>query len=198
MLQRQTQTAAFWRDQFEISANDLDFLYDLLLEAQQPMTVDAFAQLLIREYQRRENVKIEQELAKGEIYLPKAEHRVGQKLVFPMLDFAVGEVVQMRAGHNPEHGELNVITVQFAGSGETREFASDLDTPHRLNQSDGVALVDKNALLSESEIYSLYSAEIDESLLFALEESERSSQFVNVEGAWMFGRHAGRGPRLAI
>ena len=55
MLQRQTQTAAFWRDQFEVSASDLDFIYNLLLDAQEPMMLDALAGSMIREYQRREN-----------------------------------------------------------------------------------------------------------------------------------------------
>ena len=55
MLQRPTQTAAFWRDQFEVTAEDLDFLYDLLLDAQAPKSVKELAIALIDEYIRREN-----------------------------------------------------------------------------------------------------------------------------------------------
>ena len=47
MLQRQTQTAAFWRDQFEVSADDLEFLYNLLLDAQTTKTQTELATLLV-------------------------------------------------------------------------------------------------------------------------------------------------------
>ncbi len=72
MLQRQTQTAAFWRDQFEVNANDLDFLYNLLLDTQTPKhSWTQLATALIQEYMRREEAKIGSELSKGAVYLPK-------------------------------------------------------------------------------------------------------------------------------
>ena len=123
MLQRPTQTAAFWRDQFEVTAEDLDFLYDLLLDAQAPKSVKELAIALIDEYIRRENAKIEAELSKGAMYMPKETYTVGQTLVFPALDFAVAEVTDVRAGQNPEHGEFQVIAVTFA-DGAAREFAA--------------------------------------------------------------------------
>ena len=92
VLQRPTQTAAFWRDQFEVTADDVEFLYQLLLDAQKPMKVGDLAIALIQEYLRRENTRIEQELSKGVIYIPKQRYQVGQTLVFPALEFAVGQV----------------------------------------------------------------------------------------------------------
>ena len=50
MLQRQTQTAAFWRDQFEVSSRDLDFLYNLILDAQASIPLSEMATSLIDEY----------------------------------------------------------------------------------------------------------------------------------------------------
>ena len=185
MLPRQTQTAAFWRDQFEITSDDLDFLYTLLLDAQSPKTTDLLATDLIQEYIRREDAKIESELSKGAVYLPKDHYESGQTLVFPALDFAVGEVVSVRAGQNPEHGDFEVIRVEFADSDLQREFAAGLQTAHRLNQSNGDMLLSDEASLSAQEIYALYQAEIDESLLYALEEGERSDEFVEVDGSWL-------------
>ena len=101
MLPRQTQTAAFWRDQFEVTSRDLDFIYTLLLDALAPKTVDELALALIDEYIRRETATIETELAKGAVYVPKNHYTVGQTLVFPALDFAAGEVVGLRPGQNP-------------------------------------------------------------------------------------------------
>ncbi|HXF63457.1 MAG TPA: hypothetical protein VNK95_17645 [Caldilineaceae bacterium] len=185
MLQRQTQTAAFWRDEFEVSSNDLDFLYNLLLDAQSPKTLEELATALIQEYMRRENAKIESELSKGAVYLPKARYQVGQTLVFPALDFATGEVVGVRAGQNPEHGDFEVIQVRFPASNTTREFAAGLQTAHRLNQSNGEKLLHDEAQLSAAEIYSLYQDEIDASILYALEEGPRSADFVQVDDHWL-------------
>lgn len=183
MLQRQTQTAAFWRDQFEVSANDLDFLYNLLLDTQSSKHLDDLAAALIQEYMRRENAQIEAELAKGTVYLPKGQYEVGQTLVFPALEFATGEVIDIRAGQNPEYGKFDVIKVRFPSG--TREFASGLQTGHRLNQTNGNQLLHDASQLSAEEIYALYQDEIDESILFALEEGDRHEEFVEVDGVWL-------------
>jgi hypothetical protein len=183
VLQRQTQTAAFWRDQFEVSANDLDFLYNLLLDTQSSKHLEDLATALIQEYMRRENAQIEAELAKGTVYLPKSQYNVGQTLVFPALEFATGEVTDVRAGQNPEHGKFDVIKVRFPSG--TREFASGLNTSHRLNQTNGNQLLHDAAQLSAEEIYALYQDEINESILYALEEGDRHEEFVEVDGVWL-------------
>lgn len=183
MLQRQTQTAAFWRDQFTVTPDDLEFIYHLLLDVQAPKTLAELAIALVQEYVRRENSKIETELAKGAVYLPKERYQVGQKVVFPGYEFAVGEVVQVRPGQNPEYGEFEVIKVRFRDY--QREFASNLQKPHKLNQTSTTALEADKVLLSANELYSLYQVEIDESLLYALEEGERSKDFAEVDGYWL-------------
>ncbi|MEZ4868949.1 MAG: hypothetical protein R3C14_46945 [Caldilineaceae bacterium] len=182
MLQRQTQTATFWRDQFEVTSEDTDFLYNLLLDTQSPQTLAQLSTALIEEYLRREEAKIRAELAKGVMYLPKEQYEVGQQVVFPALDFVVGEVVSLRPGHNPEFGNFDVIKVQLTGS--QREFAANL-TRHRLNQANDSNPLDQSSLLSAAEIYSLYQEEINDSILYALEEGERSHAFVEVDGAWL-------------
>lgn len=182
MLQRQTQTATFWRDQFEVTPEDTDFLHNLLLDAQAPQTLTQLASALIEEYVRREETKIRSELAKGAVYLPKDHYAVGQKVVFPALDFTVGEVVGLREGQNPEFGNFEVIKVQFVDI--AREFAANLSR-HRLNQGNGNNPLDQDSLLSAVEIYSLYQEEINDSILYALEEGERSSAFVQVDNTWL-------------
>ena len=185
MLQRRTQTAAFWRDQFEPTPEDLEHLYNLLLEAQAPKRLAELAQALIGEYLRRENARIEAELSKGVIYQPKEHYQTGQKIVFPSMGFAIATVVGVRPGQNPEHGGFDVVKVEFADGRSPREFAAGLLTPHRLNQSKGADLLAGQNLLSAQEIYQLYRAEIEEALLYALEEGERSQDFVEVQGAWL-------------
>ncbi len=185
MLQRKTQTAAFWRDQFEINEEDLDFFHDLILDATVPLTTEQLALRVIQEYQRRETSRMESELSKGRIYQPGDSYEVGQTLVFPAIDFAVGEVVEKRRGQNPEHGDFDVVGVKFSDEEKLREFASRLPTPHRLNQPNGQGLSEEGALLSASEIYDLYQDEIDESILYALEEGSRADEFVQVDDYWL-------------
>ncbi len=184
MLQRQTQTAAFWRDQFEVSADDLDFLHGLLLDAQGPRSLADLATSLIREYLRRENARIDNELGKGAIYVPKDRFKVGQSIVFPAQEFTVGKVLAVRPGKNPEHGEFEVITVQFVDD-RKNEYAAGLETPHRLNQMSSNGTLKAGDLLSAEEIYKLYGSEIDQSILYALEEGPRGKEFVQVEGNWL-------------
>jgi hypothetical protein len=182
VLQRQTQTATFWRDEFKVTPDDLEFLYQLLLDLQAPKTLAELATALTQEYVRRENTKIENELSKGVIYLPKQRYQVGQQIVFPALDFAVGEVLDVRPGQNPEHGDFEVVKVKLA-SGQ-REFAAGLQK-HRLNQESNTLLASDKGELTATEIYSLYQAEIDESLLYALEEGPRHQDFAEVDNYWM-------------
>jgi len=185
VLLRRTQTASFWRDQFRVTDEDLDFTHELILDAESPMTTGQLALRLIREYQRRETARMESELKKGAVYQPKNLYDVGETLIFPAMDFLVGEVLETRAGQNPEHGAFDVIRVGFADTGETREFAANLQTGHRLNGANGQTTGDEEALLSAEEIHSLYRNEIEESLLFTLEEGERNEDFVHIDDYWL-------------
>ncbi|MBP7961751.1 MAG: hypothetical protein KBG20_11960 [Caldilineaceae bacterium] len=185
MLERTTQTAAFWRDRFEITPADLDHIYAKILDAQLSLTTEQLALSVIEEYLRRESAHMEMELAKGQIYQPKDVYEVNQALVFPALDFQVGTITGLRAGRNPEHGPFSVITVKFDENDEEKEFAAGLGSPHRLNQNNGSGLMDEASLLSAAEIFSLYRDDTLDSLLFALEEGERAEEFVQVSGRWL-------------
>ena len=185
VLLRRTQTASFWRDQFRVTDEDLDFTHELILDAESPMTTGQLALRLIREYQRRETARMESELKKGAVYQPKNLYDVGKILIFPAMDFLVGEVLETRSGQNPEHGAFDVIQVGFADTGETREFAANLQTGHRLNGTNGQTTGDEEALLSAEEIHSLYRNEIEESLLFTLKEGERNEDFVHIDDYWL-------------
>ncbi len=137
MLQRQTQTAAFWRDQFEVSSSDLDFIYNLLLDMQAPRSTTQLAVTLIDNYLRRENAKIESELSKGETYMPKERYETDQVLVFPALDFAIGKIIGVRPGQNPEYGDFEVIKVSFA---ET-DSATDPEKDSAASEADGTTRI---------------------------------------------------------
>ncbi len=152
MLQRQTQTAQYWKE-FRVTDADIEYTYNLLLEEETPLSLEEIALELIEYRIRQENEAFRQQLAKGELYQPKNTYAVGDKLVFPVLQFAVGTVVGERPGSNPEHGKFTVIQVEFENR-RRREFASNLPTPHALNHNGDLFAqpetpIDTSALLNE-------------------------------------------------
>ena len=82
MLQRQTQTAAFWRDHFSVASEDLEFLHNLLLDVQKPQKLSDMAVSLVEDYLRRESNRIESELSKGTVYVPSEQHKIGQTIEY--------------------------------------------------------------------------------------------------------------------
>jgi hypothetical protein len=130
----QTQTVSYWGPAFAIEESDLDYLYNLLLENETPLTTDEMVQSLIRRRCRRELEALERRQQGAVVYMPKETYTVGQQLVFGALQFAHGSVVQVRPGQNPTDGEFDVIKVEFATGLATRDFVARFAKPHKLNQ----------------------------------------------------------------
>jgi len=134
---RQTLATRYWTSSFNLTDADVEYLFSVMLEEEKPLSRDELVRLVVEHRVRSEEEEWRRRLSEGELFQPRAHYEIGQKLVFPALDFALGEVVGTRPGSNPEHGEFTVIQVEFEG-GVRREFASDLQTPHVLNrESDG-------------------------------------------------------------
>lgn len=132
MIQRNTQTREYWLH-LTLSQSDIEFLHNILLDAGKPLTTEELAERLVAERCRREEAQVRSELTRGEIYQPKKTFAPGSKIIFPALDFRLGEVVELRAGQNPEYGEFDVITVDFGPDRRKRSFAARLAAPHKLN-----------------------------------------------------------------
>lgn len=162
MIQRRTQTEEYWLEQFEATENDRSYLYGLILEGGMPVTMAELAQAVMERHCRQEEETIRAELSRGEVYQPRDQYEIGQSVLFPALDYALGEVIGTRPGRNPDHGEFTVIQVQFEGEDEFREFASDLPGEHRLNRQEGASdpLVGGD-LLQPSQLYELYGEVVE-------------------------------------
>jgi hypothetical protein len=132
VIQRKTQTAEYWQA-FSLSPDDVEFLRNLLLDAERPLTTRELALALITERCRREEATLRAELARGVLYQPKKRYAIGDKVIFPALDFRLGEVVDLRPGQNPEYGAFEVITADFGANRRQRSFAAGLNAPHKLN-----------------------------------------------------------------
>jgi hypothetical protein len=121
----------YW-DGFELLEEDIEFIYNHLLDVETPLTPEELISVLVNERIQRElRVIEEQRLAGGLEYLPKESYEVDQKLVFPALGWQQGQVTAVRPGWNPDFGDFKVIQVAL-DDGETREFAASLDD-HELN-----------------------------------------------------------------
>jgi hypothetical protein len=131
---RPTQTVSYWGPAFTIEASDLEYLYNLLLEHESPLTTDEMVHSLIRRRCQRELDSLERRQQGAVMYMPKETYTVGQQLVFAAMQFAHGAVVQVRPGRNPDDGEFDVIKVEFPSGQTTREYVARYPKPHKLNQ----------------------------------------------------------------
>jgi len=178
-IQRQTQASTYWAGAFVIDESDLEYLANIFLERETPLGLDELTRLVVEHRLQQQEQALQRLLARGTLYRPKGDYTVGQEVVFPALGFAVGTVVGVRPGNNPEYGEFQVIQVEFEG-GKRREFASHFHRPHRLNTEDGLPIPSQDSeQLSADEILARYGAGIREKLAAALEAHDKFATFAD-------------------
>ncbi len=114
----------YWAE-FDVTDRDIEFIDNLLLEREVPLTIEAMAYALAEH--RLELQRIEQESQPtGEIdaYQPSEIYEVGERLAFRSLDNRIGKVTGIREAENPDLPPFDVIQVSFKDEGETMEFAA--------------------------------------------------------------------------
>ncbi|MGD2105299.1 MAG: hypothetical protein PVJ55_09360 [Anaerolineae bacterium] len=178
MIQRKTQSSTYWAD-YAITSEDLQYLSTLLVEDELPRSTEELSKALVLNQARQEEALIEHALSEGTPYRPRRTYEVGERVVFPALDFRAGEVVNIRPGHNPEYDPFKVMKVEF-DEGEEREFAAEFENGHPLNEgSAGVAEADD--LRDPDELALLYGPELEDRLEKRL---EAESDFVRLADKW--------------
>ena len=169
----------YWAE-FDVSEGDLEFIDNLLLEREVPLTMQEMTQALVAH--RLDLLKQEQESqSNGELktYAPGETYAVGEKLVFQMLDNRGGTVASIREAHNPDLPPFDVIQVQFDDGGEPKEFAAKFKE-HALNTIIAEANeVDTEA--SPENVLSQHGASIAQKLGARLQESPDT---VRIAGRW--------------
>jgi len=167
----------YW-DNFEFEDSDLDFIYNFLLESENPSSADELlaAVLDTRISQEIENLKNRQD-SKELFYLPKNEYSVGETVVFPALNYQKGEVISIRDGFNPEMTPFKVMSVKL-NSGQEKEFAVGLPG-HSLNEVVAVNLDDP--MLKLNGVINTYGKSFKKQLTAALESK---SDLVQIAGRW--------------
>jgi hypothetical protein len=177
VLSQSPITEAYWEN-FELRDEDIEFLYNFLLESETPLTPQELVGALVAERVRRERAALAaQRQAGGTLYQPKKHYAPGESLTFPTMGWRQGEVSAVRPGYNPDLGEFSVISVTFA-NGEERQFAADL-SEHALNgplpEDEANPALDHEAVLDDFE----------ELLIERLEEGLGDhADFVRIAGRW--------------
>ncbi len=177
LIQRKTQSPEYWEKEFTITSEDIQYLSNLLVEDELPRSAEELARALILQRCREEDALIKRALAQGTLYRPKNSYVVGERVVFPLLDYRIGEVVGIRPGRNPEYGPFSVVQVRF-DKGRIREFAAEFMADHPLNYEAGDEDVD---LLSPDTLADMYSARVSKLLE---ERLESEPDFVWLGGKW--------------
>lgn len=167
----------YWSS-FELRDSDIEFLYNHLLEIENPQTSQELIAALVVERIRQEKIEIEKQRSSGgALYFPKDGHKVKQRLVFPALGWRTGTVVAIRPGKNPDLGEFSVISVSLSG-GETKEFASGL-AEHLLN--DPPKIVEDELSFDPRNVLKLHGETLQKRLETGL---ENNPDFVRIAGRW--------------
>ncbi|HNB50795.1 MAG TPA: hypothetical protein PK530_02575 [Anaerolineales bacterium] len=167
----------YWEN-FQLKPEDVEFLYNYLLETETPQTSQELLDVLVTNRIREEKQAIEKRRgAGGKMYIPKDHYEVGQTLIFPSLGWARGEVLEVRPGNNPEMPAFRVLKVELEG-GSVREFASGIAN-HKLNNPQ--AFVQEESLLSSDEVLATYGKLLSERLDAGLRNNE---EFIIIAGRW--------------
>lgn len=180
-----------WIDDFVVTGDDIEFLKNLLLEREVPLNTEILARTLVAERIQEEAERLKERFKDARPYDPMQTYDVGQRLVFPAFDFAIGSVVDKRAGDNTDYGEFDVIAVEFEDAtlnpaDNTREFASRFSPDHELNANGDNGDVLAGMPIGES----LSTEEITESDEFddVIDAVDRALQddgsLLNVAGDW--------------
>lgn len=167
-------------EHLEVTEADLEGLLNQFLEDPLPRTAEELARALIARRLQEIEERRRGLLAGARPFRPRDRYQVGDRLFFPHLNFALGTVVGIRDGHNPEVGPFKVIQVRFEDDGALREFAAEYPLPHRLNEVDGLRGPDEKGLQPE-EIWATWGRRIAERLAARL---EGHPDFVRVGDHW--------------
>ena len=168
----------YW-DQFRLSNDDLEFLYNHLLEIETPLTPEELVRAVVVERIQVEKKKLETLPKQGvEKYKPANHYEPDQDLVFTGGTNQTGKVLSVRAGNNPEIGTFEVIAVRFEDGAE-KQFAAGL-ADHRLNQiADEVK--EEDPALNPDWVMEHFGAGLEESIG---QELETNPDLVRIAGKW--------------
>ncbi|MBN1219488.1 MAG: hypothetical protein JXM69_11205 [Anaerolineae bacterium] len=176
MSQRKTQTPAYWQEQFSVSDQDIEFIYNKILEENRLFSLDDIATLLVKRRCDAEEIESRSELQQGRIYQPDESYTVDEQIIFPLFDFALGRVQYTREARHPDYGAFTALGVAFEKGGPTREFVASFSHPHPLNAG-MQSLANLQGMLSPEELYQKHRDFIRPEVKTVLENNDDFVEF---------------------
>lgn len=174
-----------WVQNFTVTDDDIEYLTGLLLERERPLTTAELARELVEKHVEREAAAARERYQNVSVYNPAHQYEVGQKLVFPMMEYSMAEVTQKRTGENPDYGNFEVIAVSFDDDRPAREFAAALTMPHKLSQIEGddELLLRSVSAISTDSVMSDPDAVAHMTTILAA-QLRREKDLINLAGKW--------------
>jgi hypothetical protein len=130
-LPNSIQTRDYWVENFKILDGDIDYIYNLFLETEEPLSLRDITAELIEHRINQETSQLRKKLKNSVVFQPKNSYKLGQIVIFPQFEYLSGTIVNVREGKNSEYGSFQVIEVEFEDK-TVREFACELND-HALN-----------------------------------------------------------------
>lgn len=177
MNQRPTQTAAFWHNDFQITDEATDALYNKFIESGKPCSIDELGLFFVQKALEDEEKALRAELAQGRIYQPNDSYAVGDTLIFTQYNYAAATVTATRSGFHPEHGEFTVLDVSFNEQNVTASFAADFSAPHALTDAANKIGVNDDGTSKTAQLLEKFRADIIPKIEKALAENPNFVQF---------------------
>ena len=176
-----------WAHQFSISAKDIDYLTNLLLEKETPMSSAQLATVLINNRIEDNVAELKARYDGTKLYKPSNSYEVGERLLFSTFDYATAIVTNIRNGKNNSAEDFRVIAVDFDNTEfnlthRQREFAIEYAGEHPLN-IDEIDLhpANSNEEYSAEEIIKHSQASILQQVDKAL---DKNPDLVRIAGTW--------------
>lgn len=173
-----------WLRNFSVEQSDIEYLNSLLLERETPLSTEVLARALVEKRVSEASEAARERFRGTRVYNPSQAYNIGQRIVFPVLNYAIGKVVSQRPGNNPEYQPFSVIAVEFEeAQGKVREFAAELQDLHPLSEQDTDLLhlsIDGDALTSDDIL-----GAVGDDIVYTLENAlTESGTLVQVAGKW--------------
>jgi len=177
MLQDIKLDSEYW-ERFSLENSDVDAVFNLLLEKEIPLSTEELAKFITTLHiEKQIAILKEQKKKQGNIYFPKNEFKVGDELIFPLLNGENGKVIKIRDGINPDFEDLKVIEIEFK-SGKNRSFASNISNHMLNNIAEGS---DQDPNLDPEHVVQKYGEIIQATLEDTLNAND---DLVKIAGSW--------------
>lgn len=133
--------AKHWAHHFSISAEDIDYITNLLLEKETPLSSTELAIAIVRQRLEEKRAEVKAQYEGTRVYRPANTYAIGDRLLFSTMDYATATITEIRDGLPTDDNMFKVASVEFDKArynlpNRKREFAIEYVSDHPLNDED--------------------------------------------------------------